>query len=165
MDKEFAEELEKAESFSDIFELVKDAVWKVLGESRAGLELGLIEMGITRSGFIGGMHQIGSNIILMNKTPLRNILENDPKLFKPYVFHILLHEYIHSLGFVDEASCRRLTYHISNKTLGKNHPATKMAYNLGEFLPKIVRPTAIQPNLDDATLVKDFDRSSISYIE
>ena len=40
----------------EIFERVKKDVKKVYGRHRAGLSLGLVEMGMYRGGFIGGMH-------------------------------------------------------------------------------------------------------------
>ena len=57
-----------------IFDQVKKNVRKVYGRHRAGLNLGLIEMGMYRGGFIGGMHVHPGTDIVMNKTPLNIIL-------------------------------------------------------------------------------------------
>ena len=40
----------------EIFEKVRNDVRKVTGRRRAGLSLGLVEMGMYQGGFIGGMH-------------------------------------------------------------------------------------------------------------
>ena len=107
------------QSFIDTFELVKDAVRRNEGRSRAGLMLGLQELGATQNGFIGAYYQVTSNIIVMNKTPIRRIIETNPKLLEPYSFHVLLHEYIHSLGFLDEEITKEKTYEITKKYFGQ----------------------------------------------
>ena len=89
------------------FEQVKDIVKTEEGISRAGLMLGLQEIGANMNGFIGAYYPIASNIIVMNKTPIRRLLETKPNLLKSYIIHILLHEYIHSLGFLNENITRQ----------------------------------------------------------
>ena len=119
--KTFTKRLEETKGLSDIFELVKSGVRKVLGFGRAGLNLALSELGAPQGGFIGAFYPVGSNIIVMNKTPLRRLRETNPNLYKPYAFHILLHEYIHSLGMTDEQMTRKMAYEISRKLFGENH--------------------------------------------
>ena len=124
--------------------------------------LGLQELGSSPAGFIGGYYPVSSNIIVMNKTPLRRIRETNPNLLKPYTFHILLHEYIHSLGVLDETATRQLTYEISSRKFGDEHPATQLSVNIHKFFPNLVyplhgwRPVGEVP----VELVKGFDRSS-----
>ena len=64
-------DLEVEQNLIDIFENVKDAVRKSEGRSRAGLMLGIQELGSTLNGFIGAYYPVASNIIVINKTPLR----------------------------------------------------------------------------------------------
>ena len=101
----------------ETFEEVKSAVQQNERRSRAGLMLGLQEIGASLEGFIGAYYPIASNIIIVNKTPLRRILETDKTLLKPYIFHVLLHEYIHALGFLDEETT-------GQKTSKKHYPYT-----------------------------------------
>jgi len=156
---------QNAESLSDIFEVVKTAVTETIGRSRAGLMLGLADLGNNPNGFFGAFHPVGDNIIVMNKTPLRRIRETQPDLYKPYAFHILLHEYLHSLGYIDEQQVRRMTYEITESALGKNHLATQIAADTARFIPHLSYPdVAWQPQDLDIELVRDFDRSSVSYI-
>jgi len=54
------------QSLIENFELVKEAVRKSEGRSRAGLMLGLQELGSSMIGFIGAYYQIASNIIIVN---------------------------------------------------------------------------------------------------
>jgi hypothetical protein len=164
--KSFEERLEEAEGFADIFELVKEGVRKVYKTGRAGLTLGLAELGGSEDGWIGAFYPMGSNIIIMNKTPLRSIFQENPALFKPYSFHILLHEYLHSLGFIDEKTTRSIVYYISKELFGENHIVTKMAEDIGKYIPRIVYPPIEwQPEEElHIEMVEDFDRSSTEYI-
>jgi len=156
---------EKVEqSFIDTFELVKDAVRRNEGRSRAGLMLGLQELGASQNGFIGAYYQVTSNIIIMNKTPIRRIIETNPKLLEPYSFHILLHEYIHSLGFLDEEITKQKTYEITKKYFGEKHIATALSTDINKFLPNLVYPIQGWLPMNEAPeikLVKGFDRSNI----
>ncbi|MFQ6050684.1 MAG: hypothetical protein ACE5K4_03220 [Candidatus Hydrothermarchaeota archaeon] len=165
MPKSHAQKLEEAKTIGDIFEIVKEVVWKTMGTGRAGLTLGLAELGSSKDFWIGAFYPVGSNIIVMNKTPIRRILQTDPGLFNAYAFNILLHEYIHSLGYLDESKTRKLVYWISKEIFGEGHLVTKMAKDMGGFFPNLVYPTVEYfPRNLDIEMVDDFDKSSINYI-
>lgn len=158
----FSERLEKSKNFADIFELVKRAVKVVLGRERAGLMLYLGNLPLR----VGAFHQIGSNGIVMNKRLLNLMFKSSKSMTEvnSYVFSVLLHEYLHSLGYVDEAQVRRLVYEVCRDVFGEDHPVTEMALN-GPF-PK-VPPSELQPqSYEDLELelIKDFERSNQSYI-
>jgi hypothetical protein len=121
MDREFVSKLGECAAIPDIFELVKESVWKSVRRSRAGLELGLAEMGNQQGGLLGAYYVSGSNIIMMNETPLKRIQETNPELLTPYIFSVLLHEYLHSLGYFDETEVRRMTHEISCDIFGKGN--------------------------------------------
>jgi hypothetical protein len=145
------------------FEEVKMAALTSEGRSRAGLMLGLQEIGTSLQGFIGAYYPISSNIIVVNKTPLRRITETNPSLLKPYGFHVLLHEYIHSLGFLNETITRKKTYEISKQYFGETHVATQLATNITKFFPNLVYPMYgwMPPQkLSPIELVHGFDHSS-----
>ncbi|QLJ52449.1 MAG: hypothetical protein Sv326_0274 [Candidatus Fermentimicrarchaeum limneticum] len=160
------EKLESSKSIPDIFEVVKEVVRKATNSERAGLMLGLAEMGGNEGFWIGAFYPVGTNMIVMNKTPLRKIVETNPKLFNAYCFHILLHEYLHSLGILDENTTRRATYEISRTVFGDGHIVTEMAKDIRQFLPYITYPESswAPPGELDIELVEGFDRSSITYI-
>ena len=101
MQTDYRSRLDAAKSLPDIFELVKSLVLKSMKRSRGGLMLGIANLGNNPQGYFGGFFTTGSNVIVLNKIPLERIMETRPELYKPYVFHVLLHEYIHSLGFLD----------------------------------------------------------------
>ena len=153
----------------EIFETVKKDVKKIFGRHRAGLSLGLVEMGMSRGGFIGGMHFYPGTDIVMNKSPLKKILESQPyEIVWAYTYHILLHEYIHSLGVIDERKCRTITLNISEEIFkDKNHPALELARNgIGVFIPdlKIIYvPPERRPDGMPIEYVRKFDKESQSY--
>lgn len=163
MDNDSYPEKEINQGFIEAFEEVKQIVNKSEGRSRAGLMLGLQELGSTLNGFIGAYYPVASNIIIINKTPIRRIIETKPKLMKPYGFHVLLHEYIHSLGFLDEQITRQKTYEISKKHFGENHITTQLSINMKKFFPNLVYPIyGWKPpnNFPPIELIQGFDRSN-----
>jgi len=157
--------LEKAKDLADIFEIVKDAVRAQLGLSRGGLMLGVAELGGRPDSWVGGFYPVATNIIVMNKGPMDRILSERPELYKAYCFHILLHEYIHTVGYMDEGLTRRRALEISERLFGRDHLATRMAADITQFFPYItyemLRETPEDLNME---LIRGFDRSSASYI-
>ncbi|MFH0832209.1 MAG: hypothetical protein V1900_00605 [Candidatus Aenigmatarchaeota archaeon] len=154
------EELNDCDSIKDIFDLVKDCVKATLKESRAGLDIGLVEIGNKPDGLLSAFYPVESNIIVVNSTPLRRITETNPELFKPYLFSILLHEYIHSLGYLDEAAVRKLSYLICRKFFGEEHPATKISFDMSEFFPYLLYPKGQEPK----NVMKVIEVDDIDYI-
>jgi hypothetical protein len=135
-----SKELDNCNSVKDIFRLVKDTVKEILEESRAGLDIGLAELGNKSYGLVSAFYPVGSNIIVLNKTPLRRIMETEPKLLKPYLFAILLHEYLHSLGYFNEEETRKMSYAICRKVLGEEHLATQISLDTASFFPYLLYP-------------------------
>jgi len=157
-------ELEHAANFHEIFSLVQAAVRHTINESRAGLNLGIMEMGNDANKFLGAFYPAGSNIIVLNSTPLRRIGETNEELFRPYVFHVLLHEYLHSLGYLDERTVRQLAYRICAKVLGDGHISTRMTSNIDEFFPNLVYPRGSPAVPDKMILIEDLD-GGMDYID
>src|SRR3990172_7857232 len=163
----FEERLESAVTISDIFEVVKDATWKTLKTGRAGLTCGLVDMAPENHRLIGAVYPVGSTIIVVNKAPIMKILKENRALFQPYAFHVLLHEYLHSLGYLDEAVVRKLTGDIAETAFGKDHLTTQIAREPERFLPELIYTHGeIEEDAGIAgiEMIKDFDRSSINYI-
>lgn len=161
----FQQMVENAKSLADIFEVVKRAVESDVGYARGGLMLALADLGNHPKGFIGAFYPVASNIIVMNKIPLARIKETQPELYNYYAFHVLLHEYLHSVGFIDETQCRRKVLQISINLFGENHIITQIARDFEKFFPNLVYPdVAWQPEELKLELVHGFDRGNASYI-
>lgn len=158
-------QLENTQNLADIFEMVKAAVRESIGRSRGGLMLGLADLGNHPRGFLGAFYPVGSNVIVMNRIPLLRIKETNAELYKPYAFHILLHEYLHSLGYLDERVVESKVYHITRAVFGETHPATLMAKDTARFIPNLTYPDIRwRPDELNIELVEGFDRSSVNYI-
>ena len=160
--------LDACANLADVFELVKEATKSFLGQHRAGLMLGMANLGMRRGSFVGAFHPIGSNIIVMNKAPFDVALSTtDKKVLNAYCFHLLLHEYLHALGYVSEEEVRDLVHRVCSLALGKDNPATVMAERgIAFYFPKVTYFSQNVPIPRDLQieLVKDFDKSSAGYI-
>ena len=157
---DFAAELENCNDYGCIFSLVKRTVKKSLDEHRVGLMLFLGNLPIR----VGAFHALGTNDIVLNRRVLKRLSRERPPLEqKAFIFSILLHEYLHSLGYVDEMEVRGLVYQICAENFGKSHPVTEVSVaspwvslseedliELGEGL--------------NLKLVKDFERTNHRYI-
>lgn len=157
----FQERLDECKDYGDIFELVKGAVRNAIGRQRSGLMLYLGDLPLR----VGAFHGLGSNGIVINRRLVDLVSKSAESITETnsFIFTLLLHEYLHSLGYVNERDVRRLVYKITREILGRDHPATIMA--LRPPLPRIP-PSEMQPGNRDLglELVKDFDRSSQPYI-
>jgi hypothetical protein len=154
--------LSTAEGFDRIFEMVKTATERNLGMHRAGLTLVLGDIPNT----VGAYHEMGSNAIVMN----RNILRIVEKLSKSrsrrnsYVFMILLHEYLHSLGYTSDRQVRNLSKQITDEFLGRRHLASEMAVRpLDQFFPELGKLSGFRDK-GEYQMVRRFDSSSTPYI-
>jgi hypothetical protein len=155
------DKLEDCKDFSGIFKLVKDSVERSVGRRRAGLTLALADLPV----HVGAFHQLGSNFIVMNRKLLNNVVKTDKReLINAYVFHILLHEYIHSLGVVDEQRTQLLSYEISKNYLGVDHLATQIAkYGIGPFLSHIVKMNTDDEGNNVIEIIENFEVDNLNY--
>lgn len=137
--KELQQEYEILDPFdySCIYQFVTKVIRYFLNRSRYGILLGLVELGYQRGNFIGGFHLMGTNEIYLNKSALRVMRkETTPELYQAYLFHLLLHESIHALGYTDEHKTRDLVRRISLVLFGERHPVGKLAiFGLGAYFP------------------------------
>ncbi|WP_455363332.1 hypothetical protein [[Eubacterium] cellulosolvens] len=156
-------QLDLCRNFGDVFEVVKKTVEHSLGQRRSGLMLYLAEL----PEHVGAYHAVGTNGIVMNRTALDAVTSSARTLreINSYVYSILLHEYLHSLGYVDEAQARRLVFQISRENLGEDHPATEIAHRgPAAMFPGLGEPT-LKGRSENVEIVTDFERSTDSYIK
>jgi hypothetical protein len=154
-------------TFPDLFEIVKRIVEDKLGTHRGGLMLGLTDLGMGPNGFVGAFFMLGSNAIVINRQPLNIVKYKTPELHKAYMFYLLLHEYLHASGIMDEGETWKTAAELSSEVFGNKHPVTKIAENFSKVFHYIVQPEVGYLPPEDATieLILDFDRSSVTYIQ
>ncbi|MEO9321605.1 MAG: hypothetical protein ABI361_13140 [Nitrososphaera sp.] len=148
--------------FDAAFELVKSAVFAKFRMHRAGLSLILQVM----PGHVGAYHVLGSNAIVVNSYVLNAIKRAASSLeeYNAYIFMVLAHEYLHSLGITNENTVRQMTFELCSSALGPTHMAARMAKE---------DPTSLFRNLNlpaqqfgkQFQLVKKFDTKNQSYIQ
>lgn len=113
------------------------------------------------------MHLHPGNSIVMNTTPLKIILkQNSADIVWAYAYHILLHEYIHSLGIIDERMCREATLRVTKQRFNyHHHPALIFAKKgIGAYFPDLAyAPPQRKPDGIDIDYVRWFDKNSYSY--
>lgn len=120
-----AETLERCEDMSEILRLVRATVQRTLGESGSGIVLSFQDLPLR----VGAYHPVGSNQIILNQRLLKtawNRLQTQREM-NSFIFSIVLHEYLHTLGYLDEYQVRQLVFEITMRTFGEDHPATTMA--------------------------------------
>ncbi len=158
---------DSSSSFPDLFEVVKRIVEDRLGSHRAGLMLGLTDLGMGPSGFVGAFFMIGSNAIVINRQPLNLVKIRTPELHKAYMFYLLLHEYLHASGTFDELQTRKTSFMLCSEVFGDEHEVTKIAHNFSALFKDIIPPTFDYLPPEDITieLIPGFDRSSVNYIQ
>jgi hypothetical protein len=121
----FAHLLDRSADYDAVFRVVRDAVHRVLGIERPGLGLGLSNLPPS----IGAYWQVTGNLIVLNEGLVQMMRANaaSPLELNSFVYVILAHEYLHSLGYLDEGAVRKVTAHVTRTAFGPDHPATRMA--------------------------------------
>ncbi len=154
--------LDEADGFDEIFRLVKNLVEEKLGLRRAGLMLILSEI----PSFILAYHEVGSNAIVLNRRVLKALqkLNRSKREINGYIFTVLLHEYLHSLGILNEEAVRILVRNLTRETIGADHPAFRVANE--ETLKVFPEIATINSNEfgDGFEVVREFDSENTSYI-
>ena len=160
---QFRERIANLKDFNGAFELVKSAILQKFRMHRAGLSLMLQMMPSN----LGAYHMLGSNAIVMNSYLLAAVrkIAGSTEEYNSYMFMVLAHEYLHSLGIVDENTVRQMTFELCKWMLGDDHIATRMAKE---------DPSTIYPELRSMMqsqfswnfqVVRNFDTSNQTYIQ
>jgi len=158
--KSMGKRLLACRDFACVFSLVRESVKDALGMDRSGLILALQPLPEN----LGAFHTVGSNFIVINRTLLGRVrAENGRETINSYIYYVLLHEYLHSLGFLDEDEVLGLSSRICIDVLGEGHPASMIArHGIASVIPAGMRP--FEESGGDMEIVLDFDPESTSYI-
>jgi hypothetical protein len=111
--------------FDGIFKIVRSAVRHAIGRERPGLGLGLADLPPN----LGAYWQLTGNMIVINEGLVRvmQAMAKSTLEYNSFLYVILAHEYLHSLGFLDEEQNRAQTAWVTRKAFGPDHMATRMA--------------------------------------
>jgi hypothetical protein len=143
-----------------VFRVVRGAVHRVLGLERPGLGLALSDLPPS----LGAYWQVTGNVIVMNEGLVTTMRAHarSPLELNSFVFVILAHEYLHSLGYLDVGEVRQVTAHVARGAFGATHPATKMAEgDLWRMYPFLAH--APQGTGQKIRMVRGFDRASTDF--
>jgi hypothetical protein len=102
----------------------------------------------------------------MNKALLEAV-ERSPRSRREknsFIYSVLLHEYLHSLGYIDELLTRKIALQVATQSFGKDHVLTKMCSPRGPwaFFPETLSKRSSFTG--EFEIVRDFDRTYNSYL-
>jgi hypothetical protein len=156
------DKLRRLKDFNEVFEFVKYSVNSVYEMKRAGLSLMLHGMP-TR---VGAYHVLGSNVIAINSILLDQVKEySDSNVeYNSYLFTVLLHEYLHTFGILDEQKVRQMSVELCEKFFCREYMVTAIAMDALKIFPQLgyVRYDRFENKYE---LIKNFDNSNQTYIQ
>ncbi len=122
---ELGRRLEAPADFDQVFRVVRAAVRTVLGVERPGLGLSLSDLPPQ----LGAYWPVTGNMIVLNEGLVEAMRAHaaSPLELNSFVYVLLAHEYLHSLGYLDEGAVRAVTARVTRTAFGADHPATRMA--------------------------------------
>jgi hypothetical protein len=153
--------LERAESYGDVWDVVKDTVEFSIHKKRVGMMLFLDDLPIQ----LGAYHPIGTNNIVLNRV-LVQIVEasvESKSVVNALVYNLLTHEYLHALGEYSEIDVRGMVYQIAKKCFGEDYVVTIVAKKSPWVLLQGIPLEAINAPKRVMEIVKDFEKTD-SYV-
>jgi len=160
--KSYRSRIERAQGYAEVWEMVKDSVKDTIGEHRVGMMLFLDDLPFQ----LGAYHPLGTNNIVLNRA-LVQVVEAATKskqLVNSFVYSLLLHEYLHALGYIPETQVRPLVYRISRACFGEDHVVARLAEKSPWALLRGVPLNEIEAPRRVMEIVKDFEKSNKDYI-
>ncbi len=154
----FANSLDAAKNYSEVWQIVKDTVKFSQGKRRDGMMLFLDDLPLQ----LGAYHPVGTNNIVLNRS-LVEIVEasvSSKPTVNALVYNLLLHEYLHALGDYSEAGVRRGVVDVATKCFGENHIATVVARKSPWVLLKDIPLGPRTGSKRVMQIVKDFEKTS-----
>jgi hypothetical protein len=161
-EEEYQVRLDHAKGFGEVYEIVKDTAKRSLGEYRVGMMLYLDDLPLK----LGAYHPVGTNNIVLNRS-LLNIIEastQSSQTVNAFVYTILLHEYLHALGYLRETEVNQLIQKITEESFGETHIATELGKNGPWSILKDVPINMFETPKRLREVVKNFDKPDTRYI-
>jgi hypothetical protein len=153
----FRGRLDKAETYGEVWEIVKDSVEFSLRKRRGGMMLFLDDLPIQ----LGAYHPVGTNNIVLNRV-LVQIVEaaiKSRRVVNALVYNLLLHEYLHALGVLSELEVRGSVYEVARKCFGEEYIATEVARKSPWVLLRGVPLEGVNVRKHVMEIVKDFEKT------
>jgi len=153
----FRNSLETAESYAEVWRIVKGTVEFSLGKRRGSMMLFLDDLPLQ----LGAYHPIGTNNIVLNRA-LVEIVEasiSSKRVVNALVYNLLLHEYLHALGEYSESEVKRMVIDVAQKCFGEGHTATVIARKTPWILLRNIPLEAINVPKRVMQIVKDFEET------
>jgi hypothetical protein len=153
----FRSRLEKAASYSEVWEVVKDSVESAIHQRRGGMMLFLDDLPIQ----LGAYHPLGTNNIVLNRA-LVQIVEaavESKRVVNALVYNLLVHEYLHALGEVSEVGVRRLVIEVARKCFGEDYVVTQIAVKSPWALLSGIPLASVNIPKRVMEIVKDFEKT------
>lgn len=148
--------------YDGVFRVVRDSTRAVLGRERPGLSLALSDL----PPGLGAYWPVTGNLIVLNEGLVETMRRHagSQREFNSFVYVILAHEYLHTLGYLSESQVRPATAYVARHAFGAEHPATRMAEgDLWRMFPFLAEAPRGQG--ERLRVVPGFDRdSTFSYI-
>jgi hypothetical protein len=152
----FRNSLETAESYAEVWRIVKDTVEFSLGKRRDSMMLFLDDLPLQ----LGGYYPIGTNNIVLNRA-LVKIVEasiSSKRVVNALVYNLLLHEYLHALGEYSEIEVRCMVIAVARKCFGEEHIITIIARKNPWILLKNIPLEPINAPKRAMQIVRDFEK-------
>jgi hypothetical protein len=146
-------ELENAKSVGEVFAIVKRVAKQSIGLEQAGLLVAVSDLGAYPGQFVGAFYDMAANTIVINKRPLQGM---PTEMWNKYFFHVLLHEYLHSLGYLDEIVVRQLVADLIRQHFGDEVPTT-----IEQYMRYVIPGEPKNLKLD---YISGIDRQNTNYI-
>jgi hypothetical protein len=153
----YRNDLETAESYAGVWQIVKDTVESALGKRGRGMMLFLDDLPLQ----LGAYHPVGTNNIVLNRT-LVEVVEASEKsklVVSALVYNLLLHEYLHALGELSEDEVKRLVVVVAKKCFGEEHIATTIARKTPWILLRDILVGPINAPKRVMEIVKDLEKT------
>jgi len=155
--EEYRSRLDKAKSYGEVWDVVRDSVEFSLHKRRSGMMLFLDDLPIQ----LGAYHPLGTNNIVLNRTLVQIVetTQESKPVVNALVYNLLLHEYLHALGEFSEVNVRRLVYVIAKSCFGEDHSATIIAKKSPWAVLKGIPLEGVSAPKRVMEIVKDFEKT------
>lgn len=108
---------------------VRKAIASHLGRDPGDAEVVFVKAREDLLGYV----ELGSRKIRINVGPLAKYVRSEgAEASREYLFVVILHEYLHLMGIVDEREVRRITMEIADRAYGRESRASRIAEALAD---------------------------------